>query len=77
MPRSRRRRVNDRRREAEQRRLAQETFQRAREAEGHLNRGVKAVLRAHAGEVMETRDGRAYLIEDDGSARRLKEGGVL
>lgn len=77
MPRSRRRRKNDRRREAEQRLAARMVLQRQREAEkAKLERYVKAVLRPKAGEEIATHDGRKYLVETDGSLRRI-EGGML
>lgn len=76
MPRSRRRRVNDRRRAHEQKAIAQRTLLHAREIEkDRLERGVKAVFRPRAGEVVEGQGGRQYLVEDDGSLERVREGG--
>jgi hypothetical protein len=74
MPRTRRRRANDRRREAEQRRIAAEALDRARRVEKEdLGRYVKAVYRSRAGETIHARDGRAYIVQSDGSLVR-KEG---
>ena len=75
MPRSRRRRKNDRRREVEQRRIAAEALLKPKEAEGKMGRYVKAVFRPHAGEVLETPDGRSYEVEDDGSLERFHDFG--
>lgn len=77
MPRSRRRRVNDRRREAEQRLAARAAFQAAREEERKkLGRYVKSVYRSRAGEVLTSRDGRKYQVQEDGSLVRVREEGV-
>ncbi len=74
MPRSRRRRVNDRRREAEQRLIAREALQRQREAEKeNLDRYVRSVYRNRAGEVVRSHDGRMYQVQEDGSLRRIIE----
>lgn len=74
MPRTRRRRANDRRREAEQRRIAAEALARPKQIEKtNQDRYVKSVFRARAGEVIEVGDGRAYEVEHDGSLVR-KEG---
>lgn len=76
MPRSRRRRANDRRRAHEQKVLAAETLRKAREVESHhLSRGVKSVFRHHAGEVIEAPGDRRYLVEEDGSLERVRKEG--
>jgi hypothetical protein len=78
MPRSRRRRVPDRRRAAEQRLAARAVLQKAREEEHQkLGRYVKSVLRPRAGEVIKSHDGRSYQVQNDGSLRRFEpEGGM-
>lgn len=71
--------MNDRRREAQQRLVAHAALQRQREAEkAKLDRYVKAVFKSHAGEVLHSRDGRRYQVQDDGSLRRVtvEEGGT-
>jgi hypothetical protein len=74
MPRSRRRRKNDRSRDVVQRRIAAEALERAREADSkNLDRYVKAVYRPRAGETVMSKDGKSYLVQEDGSLRR-KEG---
>ena len=72
MPRSRRRRANDRRRDADQRRIAAEALEKTRQVEkADLERYVKSVYRARAGEVVASRDGRKYQVQEDGSLKRL------
>jgi len=72
MPRSRRRRANDRRRDADQRRIAAEALEKTRQVEkADLERYVKSVYRARAGEVVAARDGRQYQVQEDGSLKRL------
>jgi hypothetical protein len=72
MPRSRRRRVNDRRREAEQRLAARRVLAEARLLEKQkTERYVRAVLKTRAGEVVRSSDGRSYVVLDDGSFRRM------
>jgi hypothetical protein len=74
MPRTRRRRANDRRREADQRRIAAEALERVRQVEKEkLGRYVKAVYRSRAGETVVSHDGRTYTVQHDGSLVR-KEG---
>jgi flavin-dependent dehydrogenase len=74
MPRTRRRRANDRRREADQRRIAAEALTHAKQVEKeNLERYVKAVYQNHAGEVVRSRNGRAYQVQDDGSLRPFHE----
>ena len=72
MPRSHRRRQHDRRREAEQRRIAREAIEKAREQPPKLPRYVKAVTRTHSGEV--TGQEGQFVIEDDGSLKPREEG---
>ncbi len=75
MPRSRRRRQRDRSRGAEQRLAAKLAFQEARKASGlKLGRYVRSVFRDRAGEVIESRDGQKYQVQDDGSLRRVVVG---
>ncbi len=72
MPKSRRRRVNDRRRQAEQRVLARQALDRRRETEKNkLDRYVRSVFQSHVGEVVESHDGRRYQVQEDGSLRRV------
>jgi hypothetical protein len=76
MPRSRRRRVNDRRREAEQRLAARAVLEKARlEEREKLGRYVKSVLRTRAGEVVQSHDGHRYQVQEDGSLRRIESRG--
>jgi hypothetical protein len=45
-----------------------------REAEKvNLERYVRSVFRARAGEVVQSRDGRKYQVQSDGSLRRIHE----
>ena len=68
MPRSRRRRQRDRRREAEQRLAAKLVFQETRETKKReLGRYVRSIFRNRAGEIVKSRDGRRYQVQDDGS----------
>lgn len=72
MPRSRRRRERDRRREADQRLAAKLVFQETRKAEKlKLGRYVRSVFRNRVGEVVEAKDGQKYQVQDDGSLRRV------
>jgi hypothetical protein len=71
MPRTRRRRANDRRRDAEQRRIASEALTRARSSKEQPGRYVQAVLRPRVGEVVAAKDGGQFEVEEDGSLRRL------
>jgi len=74
MPRSHRRRVNDRRREAEQRRIAAEALEKVRQVEkDNVGRYVKSVFRSRVGEMVRSHDGRSYIVQTDGSLVR-KEG---
>lgn len=67
MPRSRRRRVNDRRREADQRRIAAEALRKSSQVEKvNRDRYVRSVFKARAGEVVEGHDGREYVVREDG-----------
>ena len=72
MPRSRRRRLNDRRRDADQRRIASEALEHSRQVEkDNLDRYLRSVYRNRAGETVTARDGKKYLVQDDGSLRPL------
>lgn len=71
MPRSRRRRQNDRRREAEQRRIAQEAIERAKH-EPVLGRYERAITRAKAGEIIEAPAGK-LAVQNDGSMKKIRD----
>ena len=74
MPRSRRRRQRDRRREADQRLAAKLVFQEARSAEKiKLDRYVRSIFRTRAGEVVQSKDGQKYQVQNDGSLRRVQQ----
>ncbi len=74
MPRSRRRRQRDRRREADQRLAAKLVFQEGRKTQRiKLDRYVRSVFRSRAGEVMQSKDGQKYQVQKDGSIRRVEE----
>lgn len=70
MPRTRRRRANDRRREAEQRRIAAEALAKAAERQ-KLGRYVKSVYKNHTGEVVQSKDGKVFQVEEDGSLKQV------
>jgi len=78
MPRSRRRRVNDRRREADQRLAARQVFIKLKKEQNErLGRYVKSVFKSHVGEVVTSHDGKKYQVQDDGSLRHYEpEGGM-
>ncbi len=70
MPRSRRRRVNDRRRESEQRAAARDALLRADRQRVEMERYTRAVLRAREGEVVTNpRTGKSYVVQRDGSLK--------
>ena len=71
MPRSRRRRQRDRRRESEQRLAAKLVFQDRKAEHAKLGRYLRSVFRTRAGEVVESKDGRKYQVQDDGSLRHV------
>ncbi len=75
MPRSRRRRANDRRRESEQRLAARLVFESERIEREKLGRYIKSVMRTRAGEVVIARNGRRYQVQQDGSLRLYAEEG--
>lgn len=71
MPRSRRRRVRDRRHEAEQRVAARRALLASRQVEREkLNRYIRAITRTRAGEIVKSQDGQMYLVQADGSLMR-------
>ena len=71
MPRSRRRRVKDRRLEAEQRLAARRALLSSRKLEKEkMDRYIRAITRNHAGEIVRSNDGQLYLVQGDGSLVR-------
>ncbi len=73
MPRSRRRRVNDRRRDAEQRRIAAEALAKAKKEREGVDRYVRSVFANRAGEVVKSHDGHRYQVQGDGSLVKIEE----
>ena len=74
MPRSHRRRKNDRSRTVVQRQIAKEALMRGEGVPGHTERRyVRAVLQPHAGEIIEDGRGRKFEVQEDGSARLVAE----
>lgn len=75
MARSRRRRANDRRRDAEQRQIAAEALRRLKErgTQESLDRYVRSALAHKAGEIVVDKEGQEFIIAGDGSLVR-KEG---
>jgi hypothetical protein len=72
MPRSRRRRANDRSREARQREAARQAFTKIREAEhANTSRYVRSVLRHRVGEIVPLPDGH-YEVQSDGSFKKVE-----